>query len=487
MRLEQIEISNFRSLKKEKLSIKRVNNSSTYCLLGINEAGKSSFLMGVSLIDGDTGDVHFPQDYFDDSKPVKISLTYNVTLEDQARLHDELKTKFDFPHEIIQHIVVSKVVIDISYSPSEEAKKQINEVITFKKPNLKGFKLVENKPEKMEKNDGQDLELSLNEFFSENLPDYFWSVAHKVTFWESRNEYLISDEVDLTIFSANPEESSIPLTNCFLLSGFKLDEITKEISKLNNNPAPIRNLESKLSENVTRHINKLWPGHPISIKFKINNNKISLLIEDNGVKHKAKTIEQRSDGFRQFISFLLTLSAENLNEELTNTILLIDEPEIHLHPQAQINLKDELIKITTNDNNNIVIYATHSNYMIDKKHLDRNIQVVKSENETTKLQPIAKSSSSYSEVNYTIFKIPTSDYHNELYGYLEYTAPAKLKGIIRDKKWINEKYKTTDDVSLSMYIRNAIHHPENTKNKPYTEASLKKSIDLLRKLKYDKS
>ena len=188
--------------------------------------------------------------------------------------------------------------------------------------------------------------------------------------------------------------SSIPLTNCFQLAGISVDNISAKIYKLTN-PAAISNLESLLSTSVTKHIKKVWPEHPISIKFEINDNNISLLVEDDGVMYKAKTTSQRSDGFRQFISFLLTLSAENQIEELNHTLMLIDEPEAHLHPQAQINLCKELIKITSNGTDNIAFYATHSNYMIDKNNLERNIKVVKKRNGTTLLEYIPASQSSF--------------------------------------------------------------------------------------------
>jgi hypothetical protein len=122
--------------------------------------------------------------------------------------------------------------------------------------------------------------------------------------------------------------------------------------------------------------------------------------------------------------------------------------------------------------------------MIDKKNLERNIKVTKTKNERTELIQISKSQSSYSEVNYTVFNIVTADYHNELYGYLEDISKAKLESLQKDKKWFNEKLNKGEQVSLSKYIRNSIHHPENTSNKMYTDIQLKKSIEIMRKLKY---
>ena len=79
-----------------------------------------------------------------------------------------------------------------------------------------------------------------------------------------------------------------------------------------------------------------------------------------------------------------------------------------------------------------------------------------------------------------MFDIPTNDYHNELYGYLEREKKEKLEALSRDKTWKNDKNGMVEKVSLAKYIRNSIHHPENTKNKAFSQAELKQSIDVLR-------
>jgi len=163
---------------------------------------------------------------------------------------------------------------------------------------------------------------------------------------------------------------------------------------------------------------------------------------------------------------------------------LLDEPETHLHPQAQEYLKDELIKITRNEENNIVFFATHSNHMIDKDHIERCFRLSKQANRKTKLDKIKLGKTSYPEVNYEVFGIPSSDYHNELYGYLEDIEKSKLDSLPKTKKWKNKKTKATDNVSLATYIRHSIHHTENTTNAKFTAGELAESIKTLRGLKY---
>ncbi|WP_169301420.1 AAA family ATPase [Pontimicrobium aquaticum] len=332
MKLKSIELTNYRSINSVKISLKRIYGSNTYCLFGINESGKSSFLTGLAQYD--EKDINYPIDYFDDTQPVKLIFEYQLDKDDNFGLRNKLEKDFDFPKEVLRKISVANVGIEISYTPNEESKRSLKEEIQFKTSKFVGYKLEDSK---LIKTDSDGEFFDMHEFMLNNLSDHFWAFSHKIVLWSAMDIYLIKDEIDLNEFMENPTGISIPLTNAFALSGISENEIENTISKLKD-PASIRNLESLLSEEVTNHILKVWRNHPIKVLFKINENKITLLVEDDGVKHKSKLTHQRSDGFRQFISFLLSISAESNNDELTNTMMLLDEPETHLHPQAQIDL-----------------------------------------------------------------------------------------------------------------------------------------------------
>ena len=76
----------------------------------------------------------------------------------------------------------------------------------------------------------------------------------------------------------------------------------------------------------------------------------------------------------RFITFLLLVSARVKTKSLENVLLLIDEPEISLHPAGIRNLRDELLSISKQ---NLVVYATHSPYMIDRKSIERHSVIEK--------------------------------------------------------------------------------------------------------------
>ena len=79
MKLKTIEIYNFRSLKSFKFKFDEVKKSFTYCLLGINESGKSSILKAIDFFDSKV--INFPNDFFDNTKPVSVEFSYEIDTE----------------------------------------------------------------------------------------------------------------------------------------------------------------------------------------------------------------------------------------------------------------------------------------------------------------------------------------------------------------------------------------------------------------------
>ncbi|OGN00781.1 MAG: hypothetical protein A2742_02230 [Candidatus Yanofskybacteria bacterium RIFCSPHIGHO2_01_FULL_43_32] len=485
MKLTSLTIKSFRSIEDETFDIAEVDGTHTFTLIGINESGKSSFLKAVSLVDNDDEKVIFPKDYFEETQPISIVLNYELETQEEKDLKNALTEK-GFEKDILSKIKIEKVAICANFEPAANAPKKVFDQITFQQKVFDDYTLLGDKPAKKDPQQTQE-DFDIEKYFEVHLPKYFWKIAHRIVFWKSDSKHLINEQINLDAFAADPENTSVPLVNCFELAGIGQDDIAAQVAKLKTDPAEINNLQEKLGDKVTTHIKKVWPNHPVKIKFQINNSLLSFLVEDEKVKYKSKTTEQRSDGFRQFISFLLTISAESATNKLSNSLLLLDEPETHLHPQAQEYLKDELIKITRNNENNIVFFATHSNYMIDKEHIERCFRVSKQSNRKTKLEKFQAGQKSYAEVNYEVFDIASSDYHNELYGYLEDRDKTKLDGLDQTKKWKNKKTNGAEtDVSLATYIRHSIHHPENTLNVKFTPEELRESIEKLRELKYGK-
>lgn len=191
-------------------------------------------------------------------------------------------------------------------------------------------------------------------------------------------------------------------------------------------------------------------------------------------------------------------------------VYLIDEPELHLHPKAQEKLLELLLGEAKDKQ---IFISTHSPYMFKGaigegaklsifKRNNSDIEVMDARDNSWGV--FGRFSPTWGEINWHAYDLPTVEFHNELYGFLQAKATDEDKkyyyeedfdvwlkdklGVKQNKTWIKIKPdSSTENINgtLQTYIRNSIHHPENTKNIKYTDDELKKStqqiIDFIKK------
>ncbi len=206
-------------------------------------------------------------------------------------------------------------------------------------------------------------------------------------------------------------------------------------------------------------------------------------------------ISSLGSGIEMIFSIIFLYKYYSRKEE--PLILLIDEPEMHLHPTWQHKLVDLLMTISKD---NQVFISTHSPYIFKNCiNKNTNLLIFNRENEEVQIS-YANSKSwgkfpwspSWGEINYFAYNLVTIEFLNELYGYFQEknnTFPEKdvedlleNKGIPKNKSYTKVKPDGTTityNVTLCTYVRHQIHHPENSNNIKYTEQELRTSIENL--------
>lgn len=472
MNLKSITINNYRSINNLVFDICQLRDCSyTFGLIGENEAGKSSFLKAVAFKDIDNNISVNEKDKTKRDNLIETRFTYAINESTRKKIIEQLsllqlEDRFDSAQFI-------DLVVDFAYNTGTSV---IDTYINFFNKS------------------GDEEFLQLDE--GSEILEIVESYVHKTIFWSYEERFLLSKEIILANFFSDPLDVSVPLTNCLLLAGYKIEQFKDLYNSIMNYSTDREEIRDKLGQAVTKHIRKVWRNHDIIITFDLTPEKINFHIKDTKSKSKAKTADQRSDGFKHFVSFLLTVSAQHKNAQLTNTILLLDEPETHLHPKAQEFFLEELKEISKTKNN-IVFFATHSNYFIDKFHLERNYKVFKL-GDNTRLKKFEVGMSSYGSVNFEVFGITSIEYHNELYGdlmiltktddipsfdrkLLEVCSKYSIKIPIK-KDYLHTNGKSFD-CCLPTFIRNQISHSENRKNENYKPAELEKCIIIMQELK----
>lgn len=207
-------------------------------------------------------------------------------------------------------------------------------------------------------------------------------------------------------------------------------------------------------------------------------------------------VSELGSGIEMIISLLFLETLASLSKE--KIILLIDEPELHLHPTLQDKLIHYLIDISSDTQ---VIISTHSPFFFKNSQSCSNVELLVTTKENQKVSILNSTNShknlfpwspSWGEINYYAYGLPTIEFHNELYGYVQekenkhtekdLESYFSTKQLVKSKKWAKMKngfVQPAYDVTLPTFIRNSIHHPENKNNGTYTASELKDSIEEL--------
>lgn len=145
----------------------------------------------------------------------------------------------------------------------------------------------------------------------------------------------------------------------------------------------LRNSLDNAVDRLSDYLNEFWEfsaaerpsGETISpeetdrytFSYEMKDEKIRLkLSEEDG---PAIALDQRSDGMRWIITFLLKILAQPYAQsEGRQTIVILDDPGIHLHPEAEKQLFLAFFHVT---NQAQIIYSTHSPALIDPKEVAR--------------------------------------------------------------------------------------------------------------------
>lgn len=400
MKLTKIIIQNFKSIGYLELDIKKYGESYTTMLLWVNESWKSNILEAISFFDIPEKDFDYEEyhNQKDDSKKC-VDLYY----------HLEFENKFTYLNLIREKVInwkildfkIEKLVKNIWLESSE---KEFFENYDFNVVGLNKFFLkkeistqIDNGNTRvsikytLSKTKEDDLYLELTEdYFKEEFSDILISeikrVEPSVSIWKPTSKYLITN-VDLNEFKNNIY-SNVPLKNIFAIAGYKKkEEIVRIIDSIPNNNQLRRKLAVTLSEKLTEYVQTIW-SHNVKFDIEVSEwMKCNISVLDSGERNKYNfyKMTSRSEGFKHFISLILSLSIEIKELWVRNRIILIDEPELHLHPSGVRDLRDELLRI---GETNYIFIATHSPFLVDRDHKERNIIVKKNSNAITEILPI---------------------------------------------------------------------------------------------------
>ena len=404
IKLKKVEINKYKSfLEKQEIDIE----DGVTRVVGKNESGKTALLEAMAKFNyfdsnDDTFNFNSTNDY-----PRGLLKTYQQEYPNDD--YSVISCTFEISDELLKHIsddigkdVYTDKTIKISkkynngmtYTISADCKKFIDNFLqkytleSNLKENLLECNSIEELSNKLKEND--DLRTIYNDLKEKYIDKSFESFNDVVTGYIAKT-YI---KPNLPHFLYFDEYYSLP--GCINLNKFangqvddtftkEQQDITKALFELSNidiskvmNSDDYEDFIAELeatSNNITDKLLEYWTTNQnLEIKFEIqtkenNSNKgleKFLQIRIRNTKHRVTLpLKNRSKGFIWFFSFLVWFSKV---QEKENLIILLDEPGLNLHAEAQADLLEYIDKELLQKYQ--VIYTTHSPFMIESDKLD---------------------------------------------------------------------------------------------------------------------
>jgi len=137
---------------------------------------------------------------------------------------------------------------------------------------------------------------------------------------------------------------------------------------------------SSASNAMTEKFQDWWEQRRHKFRYQADGDYFRIWVSDD-LDPSEIELDQRSQGMQYFFSFYVVFLVETKGAH-ANSILLLDEPGLHMHGTAQAKVVKFLERLASE---NQTLYTTHSPFMVDGDHLERVRVVYEDEEGTTRV------------------------------------------------------------------------------------------------------
>lgn len=391
MKLKSIKIENYKSFAEENntLILEDLNT-----IIGKNESGKSNLiecLSGISL-SGINDESFFKKvnkntrkrpiisviliPTKEEEKKYKIVGETKITLNDQYDIDieggfsDLIKNNKIFQENKKSLNELNKNVVDLFYN--QDDRKKFNNIIEMinesENKMFFNYNYVKNITEKIYNNSNYS---EFSEYLKKCI-SYLGEIQEILPHFIEIKDYSLKSKYAKNYLedSSKSKEMLKHLLNCM---NMKLDDLMEywDIS----NGADRLNFSEEFNEKLEEIIaefNKFYTQEKVEMKAEFEIDSLNFAIKTT---KKYMDFEERSNGLKWYLNMFIQIMSETNSTDIENYIILIDEPGVYLH----INAQKEVLKLFEDfaTKNNQIIYTTHSPFMIYEDKLYRSRLIIK--------------------------------------------------------------------------------------------------------------
>ena len=391
MKVKSVKIQNFKSFAEEN---NRIDLDNINTIVGKNESGKSNLIEAIGKLNftGMTDSSYF-QNYNKNTmeKPVisVVLLPYMseksfyiseketiLTINDQYEisidggLTEIIRTNSDFQNNRVQMNDLKKNF----YFSDENKRKQFNNIISMinnaETKVFINYSYINNIITVLESHSDY---LEFLKYFKECI-NYLLSINKLFP------KFVLLDDIELkTKYTANylkdNAQSKQMLKYLLKAIGMSFEDLMKywELSKDDDKYNFVEDINNKI-ENMMKEFNKFYKQEKVQFKVNFDTNSLNFVVKTT---NKFLNLSERSNGLKWYLNMYIQLVAKTQKYDIENYIVLLDEPGVYLHVNAQKEILQLFEDFTSKDNQ--IIYTTQLPTMIYQNELYRTRTIIKDE------------------------------------------------------------------------------------------------------------
>ncbi len=361
--VSSLAICNFRSCRQVELRLAPFTP-----IVGYNNGGKSNLLSGLEWLLSPTK--LSDNDFWDPSKPVVVEATIAGVTDDVLKLLSKTNRKKVEPYLSDGIISVRRTAPSPDLTPSKTAEE------------VRDTAVANDDPDAWKPNPG-GIWAAIKSMFPEPI---------RVGAMENSAEDAAKFKATTTLGRLIAEVTEPIVKDCAVEFDKAIKSVTEQLdAEGTNRPAAL----TKFDEDATAAVTEFFPG--ISVRLHVPTPSIKDFLKSGTLRvyeHATqREFEALGHGAQRSIQMaLIRLLAERKQAQgpgASTRLLLIDEPELYLHPQSIEQIRDALRALT--EVGYQVVFSTHSPTMIEGRDVPSTAMIFKTASGGTDVRPTVRS------------------------------------------------------------------------------------------------
>lgn len=391
MKVKSVKIQNFKSFAEEN---NRIDLDNINTIVGKNESGKSNLIQAIGKLDltGMNDTNYFKNSNKNNMKKPLISLVL-VPYKSEKNIYKSIKETIitiNDQYDIdIDGGLTEIISNDKKFQSNREKMNELNNNIYFNDENKRKqfnniIRMINNAESKVFINytyiDNIVSSLESNSTYEEFVQCLKECIEYLVKFHSIFPQFILLDDIELKTkytrkYLEDNTQSKQMLKYLLKIIGIDFETLMKywNLPKDDDKYNFVEEMNSKI-EIIMIEFNKFYKQENVKFKVNFDTDSLNFVVKTN---NKYLNLSERSNGLKWYLNMYIQLLAKTQKYDIENYVVLLDEPGVYLHVNAQKEILNLFEDFTSKDNQ--ILYTTQLPTMIYQNDLYRTRTIIKDE------------------------------------------------------------------------------------------------------------